>query len=186
MSMKHAILGLLDLAPMTGYDLKKNFDATVAHFWSADQSQIYRTLSGLVDGGLASVSVVEQSSKPNRNVHSITEQGRAALDDWLRSPLEQQPTREPFLARLFFAGRMGADRVSALLDERRAAAAAQLAALRALQQQESATSDLAARLRLATLDNGIAHTQSELDWLDELTATLAAAPITTPTLETAP
>jgi PadR family transcriptional regulator AphA len=186
--MKHAILGLLEIAPMSGYDLKKNFDATIAHFWTADQSQIYRTLSGLVDGGLASVSVIEQRGKPNRNVHSITDAGRAVLDDWLRSPLEQEVSREPFLARLFFAGRMGVPQVAALLAERRAAAASQLAALSALQELETETSGiersgrlhLAERLRLATLSNGIAHTQTELDWLDELTSTLAAAPAATP------
>ena len=174
--MKHAILGLLDIAPMSGYDLKKNFDASIAHFWTADQSQIYRTLSALVDSGLASVSVVEQSGKPNRNVHSITEAGRAELDDWLRSPLEQETTREPFLARLFFAGRIGASQVTALIVERRAAAAVQLAALSALREREVAASDLAERLRLATLSNGIAHTQTELDWLDDLTTALEATP----------
>lgn len=191
-SLKHAILGLLDIAPMTGYDLKKNFDASIAHFWSADQSQIYRTLTGLVESGLASVSVVEQSGKPNRNVHTITDEGRAELDRWLRSPLEHAPSREPFLARLFFAGRSGAEQVLALVEERRSAATAQLAVLNSMQGQEHAASDLAERLRLATLSNGIAHTQTEIDWLDALAGTLTTdltttsiAPQTaTPTLET--
>lgn len=172
MSMKHAILGLLDIAPMSGYDVKKNFDATITHFWAGDQSQIYRTLTSIVKEGLAEVSTVEQNGKPNRNVHTITDAGRAELDHWLRSPLEREASREPFLARLFFAGRLGKDAVSALLAERRQLAVTQLAALEAMSRNDSATADLPTRLRLATLDNGIAHTRTELEWLDELEKTL--------------
>jgi len=172
MSMKHAILGLLDLTPMTGYDVKKNFDATIAHFWAGDQSQIYRTLASLVDKGLARVSVLEQSGKPNRNVHTITEAGRVELDRWLRSPLERDVTREPFLARLFFAGKIGEEAVGALLDERRQLALAQLTALEAMRRADLVAPDLRIRMQLATLDNGIAHTRTELEWLNELEKTL--------------
>ena len=45
MSLDHAILGFLNYKPLSGYDLKKVFDSSVRHFWYADQSQIYRTLS---------------------------------------------------------------------------------------------------------------------------------------------
>jgi PadR family transcriptional regulator, regulatory protein AphA len=170
--MKHAILGLLDLAPMTGYDLKKNFDATIAHFWAGDQAQIYRTLTALVQAGLAEVSVVEQNGKPNRNVHSLTEAGRAELDGWLRSPLEQDSPREPFLARLFFAGRLDEDAVRHLIDERRQRAEAQLQILTSMRDEEPAASGLAHRLRLATLDNGIAHATTEISWLSNLESTV--------------
>lgn len=172
MSMKHAILGLLDLAPMSGYDVKKNFDATIAHFWAGDQSQIYRTLASLVDLGLARVSTLEQSGKPNRNVHTITEAGRDELDRWLQSPLERDVTREPFLARLFFAGRIGEEAVRALLNERRQVAVARLTALEAMRRDDLTAPDLRVRMQLATLDNGIAHIRTELEWLEELEKTL--------------
>jgi PadR family transcriptional regulator AphA len=170
--MKHAILGLLDLAPMTGYDLKKNFDATIAHFWAGDQAQIYRTLNALVGAGLAEVSVVEQSGKPNRNVHAITEAGRAELDDWLQSPLPAESPREPFLARLFFAGRLDGSSVRRLVEQRRERAQAQLTILSSMRDREPAASDLAHRLRLATLDNGIVHTRAEISWLNDLESSL--------------
>ena len=47
MSLEFAILGFLNYHPYSGYDLKKIFDTSVSHFWPADQSQIYRTLSRL-------------------------------------------------------------------------------------------------------------------------------------------
>jgi DNA-binding PadR family transcriptional regulator len=166
MALDALILGLLDLRPMTGYDLKKAFDGTVAHFWSADQAQIYRTLARLEQDGLLDVRVVPQPGKPDRREHRLTDDGRARLSDWLRSPLPEDRTREPFLGRLFLAGREDdPELVRTLLAERRAAALRQLATLEAIPPSDDG---LAARLRSATLRNGIMHARTELEWLDEL------------------
>jgi len=51
MALEHAILGFLDYGPMSGYDLKKTFDDSVNHFWTAQQSQIYRALKKMVGDG---------------------------------------------------------------------------------------------------------------------------------------
>ena len=52
MSLAYAILGLLQQEERTGYDLKTScFNQTVAHLWSADQAQIYKTLDKLVERG---------------------------------------------------------------------------------------------------------------------------------------
>jgi PadR family transcriptional regulator AphA len=73
MSLEHAILGFLNYGPSSGYDLKKVFDVSVQHFWPADQSQIYRTLSRLEDEGWAEMELVEQEDRPDRKVYHITE-----------------------------------------------------------------------------------------------------------------
>lgn len=166
MSLRHAILGLLALRPMSGYDLKKVIDESVGHFWTADQSQIYRTLTGLVDNGLADRRTVVQDDRPNLHLHSATDDGLTELDRWLTSPLQTQPTREPFLARLFFADRMPAAQIRELLDTRRQEIGDQLAALQAIAVPSEATT-IGDTLRTATLANGIAHARAELDWLDE-------------------
>jgi len=170
MALDALILGLLDLRPMTGYDLKKTFDGTVAHFWSADQSQIYRTLARLESDGLVDVRVISQPGKPDRREHRLTDDGRAMLAAWLRSPLPDDKPRELFLGRLFLVGREDdPDLVRALLTERRKAARQQLATLESISADDDG---LAARLRSATLRNGILHVQAELTWLDELEAAL--------------
>lgn len=166
MALDSLILGLLDLKPMTGYDLKKAFDGTVAHFWSADQSQIYRTLTRLERDGLVDVRVIPQPGKPDRREHRLTDEGRAALAAWLRSPLPDDRPREPFLGRLFLVGREDdPELVRALLAERRDAARRLLATLESIPAVDG---DLAARLRTATLRNGIREVKAELTWLDEL------------------
>ena len=172
MVLRFLLLGMLNLAPMTGYTLKKHFDATVNHFWHADRAQIYRTLAALVSDGLASVRVIPQDNYPDRREHYITDAGRAALLEWLRSSLDDGDVREPFLARLFFAGHLEPDEVSAILAERRVRAEAMRAGLAADQERYESESggrspDLPTRLRLATLSNGLHHANAELAWLDE-------------------
>ncbi|HEU5127703.1 MAG TPA: PadR family transcriptional regulator [Glycomyces sp.] len=164
MSLRYAVLGILSIQPMSGYELKKVIDHSVGHFWTADQSQVYRTLAGLVEEGLASRRTVVQDDRPNLHVHNATERGLAALDEWLASPLRTPPTREPFLARLFFADRMPTEAVRELLESRRREVGEQLAALEAI-AVPPADGGVGNMLRVATLENGIAHAKTELDWL---------------------
>lgn len=168
MVLARIILGLLDIAPMSGYDVKRYVDTVVNHFWSADKSQVYRTLATLVADGLARIETVPGSSAPDRLVHHITDAGRAVLHEWLVSELDRQPERDAFLARAFFAGGLDDDELQTLLAHRRAAAESLLAALEAMRASTPAALDRAQRLRLATLDNGIRHARTELDWLDDV------------------
>lgn len=154
---------------MSGYDLKKVFDESVGHFWTADQAQIYRTLTRLIEEGLVGADHVAQTGRPDRNEHRLTSAGRDELDRWLTSPEEPQPTREPFLIRVFFAGRLGPEQVQQVLARRIEAAQEQLAVLKGIaaavaEEVAGKPIDLDQQLRIATLDNGIRHTQAEIDW----------------------
>src|SRR6266508_4499259 len=66
---------------MTGYELKKFFDTSVAHFWNAELSQIYPALKAMESEGLVEMKVEVQNDRPNRKVYSITESGRRELVD---------------------------------------------------------------------------------------------------------
>jgi PadR family transcriptional regulator AphA len=178
MSLRHAILGFLALRPMTGYDLRKQMAGSVGHFWPADQAQIYRTLAGLVADGLVEVATVEQQARPNRRLHRIRPEGSAELDRWLAAAPALGPGREPFLLHLFFGGRLGSGPIRALLEGRVAEAEAQIAALGAVEgaTRAAAGQGLEARLRLATLENGLAHARAERDWALALVAELEEEP----------
>jgi PadR family transcriptional regulator AphA len=106
MSLEHAILGFLNYGPFSGYDLKKVFDVSVQHFWPADQSQIYRTLTRLEEQGWAEMEVVEQEDRPDRKVYRITDAGKEELRHWLTTPLQPKDIREPGLIQVFFAGQL--------------------------------------------------------------------------------
>ena len=93
MSLSHAILGFLNHRPHSGYDLKKVFDASVRHFWPADQSQIYRTLSRMSQNGWTETEIIRQESRPDRKLYHITAAGRKELHRWLTTPLPPEPQR---------------------------------------------------------------------------------------------
>jgi PadR family transcriptional regulator AphA len=96
MSLEYAILGFLNYHPYTGYDLKKVFDKSVRHFWPADQSQIYRTLSRLMEQG---------------HVYHITSAGRAALIEWLAGPPQVSEARSAVLIQVFFMGQLSNEEI---------------------------------------------------------------------------
>lgn len=171
MELKHAILGLLSIRDMSGYDLGRAFAGSVAHFWYADQSQIYRTLDRLSAAGSIDTEVIRQDGKPDRKVHSLTSAGRAELDAWLSSPIDDERAKVPFLARLFFIAPAGRDEALRLLAERAAQANAQLAGLRSI---DATGDDAGSTLRIATLRYGIAHAEAELAWLDETRRSIEA------------
>jgi DNA-binding PadR family transcriptional regulator len=80
-------LGFLSYKPHSGYDLKAVFDASVQHFWPADQSQIYRTLSRMEKKSWVEGEVIKQEDRPDRKVYHITPAGRNELREWLSAPL---------------------------------------------------------------------------------------------------
>src|ERR1035438_4350623 len=52
MSLRHALLAILAVEPMTGYDLTKHFDRSAGNVWHAPHSQIYPELRKLESAGL--------------------------------------------------------------------------------------------------------------------------------------
>src|SRR2546426_8647603 len=118
MSLKHALLGFINYGPMTGYELKKFFDTSVAHFWNAELSQIYPTLKAMESEGLVEMRVDVQEDRPNRKEYSITDAGRSELLGWLARPAEPEQVREPILVKVFFAAALQkAEIVSVLRSE---------------------------------------------------------------------
>jgi PadR family transcriptional regulator, regulatory protein AphA len=116
MSLEHAVLGFLNYQPLSGYDLKKMFDVSVRHFWPADQSQIYRTLTRLIEQGWAEMEVIEQSERPDRKVYHITAAGRDELLNWLAGEVPAQTNRTAPLIQVFFAAQLSDEEVLAIFE----------------------------------------------------------------------
>jgi DNA-binding PadR family transcriptional regulator len=114
-SLKHALLGILTCRPMTGYELKQFFDASVQHFWNAELSQIYPTLKALEEGGFVEKHVEVQESRPNRKVYQITPAGRGEFVRWARVPQPPADLRDPFLIKVFFGNELPVDDLLVML-----------------------------------------------------------------------
>ena len=126
-ALHYIILGLLGAHPMSGYDIKRAFDRSLATYWNAGNSQIYTTLKTLAARKLVSSEIVQQEGRPNRRVYSLTPAGRAALDAWLAAPVPSRFTKDEFLTRLFFCGQTTDAVALRPLEEHEQAVHAQLA-----------------------------------------------------------
>ena len=173
MSLKHAILGFLNYMPFSGYDLKKVFDTSVQHFWPADQSQIYRTLSRLSEAGLVEVQVVEQEDRPDRKVYSITDEGRQELRGWLAKPLPLEKARHATLIQVFFAGQLDDQAILSMLEREANATRELIARYSEVPEASAPYVDMVGSAReaffwLLTLDFGVHITQAKLAWLESV------------------
>jgi PadR family transcriptional regulator AphA len=115
MSLKHALLGILTIHPMTGYELKQFFDSSVQHFWNAELSQIYPTLKSLEELGYVDKRVEVQESRPNRKIYEITTSGRDEFARWVRAPQPPADLRDPFMIKIFFGTELPMEDVLVLL-----------------------------------------------------------------------
>lgn len=95
MSTKHVILGLLDVKPMSGYDLERNMKISLESLWAATYSQIYPTLHKLKAAGLIFAEDKPQKRR-QRTVYSLTEAGKEELERWINAPVHYLPYRDPF------------------------------------------------------------------------------------------
>jgi DNA-binding PadR family transcriptional regulator len=102
MSLPHAILGVLEARPMTGYELTRFFESTARWVWSAPQSQIYPLLRRLEAEGLIVGEEQLRGEKLKRTSYSLTEAGLADLRDWLAEPHDEPPVRDPLLLQTLF------------------------------------------------------------------------------------
>lgn len=102
MSLPHALLGLINYQPSTGYELRSLFSESIQFFWNATLPQIYRTLNQMESQGWLTVRIEPQEGKPSRKIYSITDVGREELTRWLVTRPEIAPERNPLLLKVFF------------------------------------------------------------------------------------
>lgn len=126
-TLRYIILGLLGAHSMSGYDIKRAFDRSLATYWNAGNSQIYTTLKALAARGFVSSELIYQEGRPNRRVYRLTDTGRAELDRWLVEAVPERFTKDEFLTRLFFCGQTSDEVALRHLEEHLAISRAQLA-----------------------------------------------------------
>lgn len=176
MSLKHAILGFLTLHPMSGYDLKTHyFDGSVAHFWPADQSQIYRTLEQMSAEGWIEGELHIQTTRPSRRVYHITTAGLEELKEWLRESRPLPVERISFLVQIYFARHLEKEELLAILRDQQRLHQERLNHYQAIELPQSDDPVMGRQLFFGgmTLDYGIRHEQMQIEWLAQCIAQVA-------------
>lgn len=118
MDVKTVCLGMLTDGEATGYDLKKQFESSFAHFFAAGYGSIYPALSQLAEEGMVACREISQEGKPDRKVYRITPAGRKHLVASLDDPAPSHKVRSDFLATLCFSHLLTEEQVKTVIASR--------------------------------------------------------------------
>jgi DNA-binding PadR family transcriptional regulator len=110
---------MLSAGEASGYDLKKEFESSFAHFFAAGYGSIYPALSALANEGFVDCREIPQEGKPDRKVYRITEAGHQRLLEALEKPDPSHKVRSEFLAMMCFAHLMSPEQIRTIVDHRK-------------------------------------------------------------------
>ena len=102
----YVILGILNLGPHSGYDIKQLADLSTRHFWATSYGQIYPELKRLLESGLIKAEDASKGTR-QRTLYHLTAKGKQTLHTWVADPaIESLEIRDEMLLKLFFADAM--------------------------------------------------------------------------------
>ncbi len=171
MTVRSALLQLLDEGETHGYQLKVAFENRTGGIWPLNVGQVYTTLDRLLRDGLVDASTTggEAASRTYR----ITEEGRRELKRWLgASPVDTDPPRDELIMKVLLAIGRGTGNAVALIDDQRGALLGALQAGRRRQRADPDGDDLA---RSLARDAVLTRIEADLAWLDRCEELLRAA-----------
>jgi DNA-binding PadR family transcriptional regulator len=112
------VLGLIAQKPCSGYDIKRNVDRSIRHFWAASYGQIYPELKRLEEAGWIAGDQAPRGGRARR-VYRITDTGSDALRAWFGGRETRIELRDESLLRLFFADTLPLEKALGQLAARR-------------------------------------------------------------------
>jgi PadR family transcriptional regulator, regulatory protein AphA len=170
----NALLGLLSLGPMSGYDIRQLIPESIGHFWSESYGQIYPGLKRLAAAGLVAKKTERKKGSPDRNVYSLTAEGRERLREWLKLPVAEEVPRNELLLKLFFGAHVPAkvsrEHVQDYLELHRRNLEMYGAIVKRLRKEEA--NDPQLPFWLMTLNMGRHHSKAMVVWCQETLAEL--------------
>ncbi|MGO9309837.1 MAG: PadR family transcriptional regulator [Spirochaetia bacterium] len=168
---RYALLGVLRIAPFSGYDIKKLCDMSISHFWSENYGHIYPTLKKLEGEGLVTSESHQTAGRPPSSIYRITKKGTEELRQWLLKPAENHPMRFELMLKVFFGQDLPATDVIAKLKSERDAHAAKLQTYRGIEEslknEEPQKSAPGQPFWLATLDFGKRFSKAMVEWCED-------------------
>lgn len=160
-----SLLGLLHDGPLTGWDLVSKAEEEIGAFWSLTRSQVYRELKAMADAGLVAP---EQSGPRERQPYRLTDVGKDAFQQWLRTEPGPEQIRYPLLLRMLFGRHLEPEILAGFIAEHRSQ---HIATLDGYREEADAAARADAYTR-AVIDLGIRYEQAVIDWIDNLPSEL--------------
>ncbi len=163
MSLTHALLGLLAVAPASGYELSREFEGDLGRYaWQAGHTSIYPELNRMAARGL--VEVMAEGPR-GAKTYDVTGEGRAELRRWLLDGPDRGSTvRNEQVLRMFLLTALEPADQERMLDGIAEHTAAAAARLRSVVEQPVADPGPRAGFGLLAAHFGIYQYEAVHDW----------------------
>ncbi len=173
---EYALLGLIaksESGEIHGYDLSRSFAGSgLGRILRLEPGMLYHYLKKMVRDDLITSMVERQTGRPDRQVHSLTRDGRDALQSWISAPVgATREVRLDFLVKLYLARGLDPVRAAALVADQRAVMRSRAARL-SEQVDDAQGDDLDNAFGDTVLRLRLSQTRAALDWLDTLPESL--------------
>ncbi len=162
--LRLAILGLISMQPMSGYDLRKVFETTPMGNFSSSPGAIYPALKSLEKNGWVHGVPDKQNTLRPRLLYSLTDRG----DEVLNGELDATVTRDDLIwrydqlmLRFAFMERRGLGRVVCFLEELLTELEAYIVYLEEVREQMRHQTTVCGRL---ALEQGIEGYRANARW----------------------
>ena len=178
MSVKQALLALLEQGPMYGYQLRAEFESRTGSTWPLNVGQVYTTLNRLERDGLVEGAGVDDEGHV---MYEITAPGREEVATWFTTPVARtQPPRDELAIKLALAVTVPGVDVGTVIQRQRSATMTALQDYTRLKRGGRAATpvgpdDMAWSL---VLDSLVFAAEAEIRWLDHCEARLRRAALT--------
>jgi PadR family transcriptional regulator AphA len=164
-ALSYALLGLLQMKPASGYDLRKIFAATSMKSYSDSPGAIYPALNRLEKQGLICGTIEQGSGMRRRQIFRVSAKGLAELQLWITHPVTREDLvrgqQEIMLRFAFSENAVGSSAAMELLQSLQTALKPYLQALHEELGTLGAGMPTSARL---AFECGVRGTQALLDW----------------------
>jgi DNA-binding PadR family transcriptional regulator len=188
MSIRQAMLVILEQGPMYGYQLRAEFEQRTGETWPLNIGQVYTTLTRLERDGLVEVvghggaddgdEAGGTGSDRQHVSYRATDAGRSEVSTWFATPVPRsQPPRDELAIKLALAVTLPGVDVAGIIQRQRSATMASLQDYTRLKRSGRAATpqepaDLAWSL---VLDALVFDAEAEVRWLDHCEARLRRA-----------
>ena len=177
---EHILLGLICLAPASGYDLKRIFAATPMGLYQPSSGALYPALRRLELKGLIQTQAPADGrgeSARHRRVYEATQTGQAAHLSWLRTPIDPATaSRDLGLHLMRFVMMEHLLSTGEVLTFLQNLAGALAALITQLEQYSGGTGLTDRHPRLA-IDHGLAVHRASLRWAERTIEALRQEPV---------
>ncbi len=180
MSVRQALLAMLEQGPMYGYQLRSEFEQRTGATWPLNVGQVYTTLSRLERDGFVEGEGVDDEGHVT---YRVTDAGRGEVSVWFTTPVSRtQPPRDELAIKLALAVTVPGVDVGRVIQQQRSATMSALQDYTRLKRSGRAAqpvepADLAWSL---VLDSLVFAAEAEIRWLDHCEARLRRAALHRP------